>query len=67
MENYQEMISINPEIRSSKPCINGTRIAVEDILGWLASGMSNEEIIEDYPLLTKNQILAAFSFDNSVS
>lgn len=62
MENYQEMININPEIRFGKPCINGTRITVEDILGWLASGMSNEEIIEDYPLLRKEQILAALSF-----
>ncbi|MBI3258257.1 MAG: DUF433 domain-containing protein [Ignavibacteriae bacterium] len=62
MENFLEMISINPEIRFGKPCIQGTRIAVEDILGWLASGMSNEEIIEDYPSLNKDQILAALSF-----
>ena len=62
MENYLEMISINPEIRFGKPCIQGTRIAVEDILGWLVSGMSSEEIIEYYPSLNKEKILAALSF-----
>lgn len=65
MDNFIEMISINPEIRFGKPCIQGTRIAVEDILGWLASGMSNEEIVEDYPSLNKEQILAALSFSLS--
>ena len=62
MENYHEMITINPEVRFGKPCIVGTRIAVEDILSWLASGMSYNEILEDYPLLNKEQILAALGF-----
>jgi uncharacterized protein (DUF433 family) len=62
MENYQEFIAINPEIRFGKPCIKGTRIAVLDILQWLASGMSYEEILEDFPLLTKEHILAAIAF-----
>ena len=45
-----------------KPCIRGLRITVYDILGWLASGMSNQEIIEDYPDLTEQDIFAALYF-----
>lgn len=44
MDNLTIYISIDPEIRFGKPCIKGTRIAITDILLWLASGMSNEEI-----------------------
>ena len=47
-----DYISIDPEIRFGKPCIKGTRIAVFDILSWLASGMSEDEIIDDFPQLT---------------
>ncbi len=56
------IISINPEIRFGKPCISGTRICVTDILQWLASGMTNAEIIEDYPILTEESIFAALAF-----
>lgn len=59
---YQSFIAINPEIRFGKPCIIGTRIAVQDILGWLASGMSVESILEDFPELTREHILAALSY-----
>jgi uncharacterized protein (DUF433 family) len=62
MKNWQNRITINPEIRFGKPCINGTRITVWDILGWLACEMSYEQIIEDFPDLTKEDILAALSF-----
>ncbi|MFT4093614.1 MAG: DUF433 domain-containing protein [Niabella sp.] len=62
MNQYQNYISINPEIRFGKPCIKDTRIAVADILTWLASGMSYEQIIEDYPQLTKDDIFAALAF-----
>ena len=62
MTDYSSYISINSEIRFGKPCIKGTRIAVEDILQWLASGMSHSEIIEDFPTLNEEQILAALSF-----
>lgn len=55
-------ISIDPEIRFGKPCIKGTRIAVFDVLSWLASGMSEDEIISDFPQLTKEHIRAALSF-----
>ena len=61
MKNWQERISIDPGIRFGKPCIRGTRIAVLDVLGWLANGMSYEEISEDFPPLTKEDILAALA------
>lgn len=62
MKNWKEHISINPEIRFGKPCIIGTRITVDDILGWLASDMSYAEIIEDFPSLTREKILASLAF-----
>lgn len=63
MQNeYLKYITINPEIRFGKPCINGTRIAVFDILGWLASGMSYQEIMQDFPEIHKEHILAALAF-----
>ena len=60
--NYNESISINPEIRFGKPCIRTTRITVFDVLGWLASGMSNEEILEDYPEITHDDIMLCLSY-----
>jgi len=58
----EKLVSINSEIRFGKPCITGTRIAVADILQWLASGMTREEIVEDYPSLTDMHINAALQF-----
>ena len=60
--NYVEYISVNPNVRFGKPCVNGTRISVYDVLSWLASGMSFEEIISDFPQLNKDQIFACLSF-----
>ena len=62
MKKFAEHISINADIRFGKPCIKGTRIAVSDILQWLASGQSNDEILLDYPLLKEDDIKAALSF-----
>ncbi|MFN0175835.1 MAG: DUF433 domain-containing protein [Saprospiraceae bacterium] len=62
MENWQERITINPNIRFGKPCIKGTRISVGDVLAWLSHGMTHSEIIEDFPELTELDILAALSF-----
>jgi uncharacterized protein (DUF433 family) len=62
MENLVSYISINPDIRFGKPCIKDTRIAVTDILQWLASGMSYEDILTDYPILQTAHIRAALSF-----
>jgi uncharacterized protein (DUF433 family) len=62
MENFISYISINPDIRFGKPCITGTRIAITDILQWLASGMSYKEILDDYPALQEIHIRAALNF-----
>ncbi len=62
MKNYREIISMNPNIRFGKPCINNTRITVGDILGWLAAGMTNEEIVKDFPELSIEAIRAALAF-----
>jgi uncharacterized protein (DUF433 family) len=60
--NYAQYISINPNIRFGKPCVIGTRITVYDVLGWLASGMTIEAIIEDYPELAHESIRACLAF-----
>jgi uncharacterized protein (DUF433 family) len=60
--DYKEYIEINPQIRFGKPCIKGTRISVYDVLGWLASGMTIDEIISDFPQINKEQILACLAF-----
>jgi uncharacterized protein (DUF433 family) len=60
--DYQKYISINSKIRFGKPCITGTRISVADVLGWLANGMTYDEIIEDFPQIKKEQILACLAF-----
>lgn len=59
---YKNYIEIDPKIRFGKPVIKGTRISVFDILGWLASGMSYEEIISDYPSIKKEHILACLAY-----
>jgi uncharacterized protein (DUF433 family) len=60
--NYRDYIEINSSIRFGRPCIKGTRISVYDVLNWLASGMTIQEIIEDFPELNKDQILACLSY-----
>ncbi len=60
--NYKNLITIEPGKRGGKPCIRGMRITVYDILGYLASGMTTEEVIEDFPYLTKEDILACLSY-----
>jgi uncharacterized protein (DUF433 family) len=62
MKHYSEIITIDPQIRFGKPCIRGMRITVYDILGWLASGMSSDEIIEDFPELTLGDVKAALGY-----
>jgi len=62
MKKLSSFISIDPDIRFGKPCIKGTRIAISDILQWLASGMTHTEILEDYPLLTEEHIRTALMF-----
>lgn len=60
--DYKKHIQIDPNIRFGKPCIKGTRITVYDVLGWLAADMTIEEIIEDYPSLTREHILACLAY-----
>lgn len=60
--NYQDRITIEPDKRGGKPCIRGLRITVYDILDYLAGGMSIEEILEDFPDLTREDILASIAF-----
>ncbi|MCY1541895.1 hypothetical protein D9M68_776090 [compost metagenome] len=55
-------ITLEPGKRGGKPCVRGLRISVEDVLGWLAGGMSQEEILEDYPELSREDILACLAF-----
>ncbi len=59
---YIDIITQEPGKRGGRPVIRGMRIAVSDILGWLASGMSHAEIIADYPELTEDDIRAALAY-----
>jgi len=60
--SLQDRITIDPQIRSGKPCIKGTRIAVGDVLDYLGGGMSAAEILEDFPDLTTEDIQACLVF-----
>lgn len=60
--DYRAIITIEPGKRGGRPCIRGMRITVYDILGWLAAGMSNEEILADFPELTREDIRAALAY-----
>ncbi|WP_198265763.1 DUF433 domain-containing protein [sulfur-oxidizing endosymbiont of Gigantopelta aegis] len=71
MVNYKEYITIEPGKRSGRPCIRGLRITVYDVLNMLADGMSYDEIIDDFPKLTQEDILACLAFaaerENSIT
>lgn len=60
--DYRERIIIDPDMRGGKPCIRGMRITVYDVLGYLASGMSHEEILADFPYLEAGDIRASLAF-----
>jgi uncharacterized protein (DUF433 family) len=69
--NHSDRITIDPGICGGRPCIRGMRVRVKDVLGMLASGMSREEILRDYPYLEEEGIkavleYAAESFDHPV-
>jgi len=78
MNNYKEIITIEPGKRGGKPCIRGMRITVYDVLSYLASGMTHEEILRDFPslkrifslawatLLTRNTAPSSVPFETSV-
>jgi uncharacterized protein (DUF433 family) len=60
--DYSKIIVIEPGKRSGKPCIRGLRITVSDVLDYLASGMTEEEILADFPELTSEDIRACLAF-----
>ncbi len=60
--NWKERISVDPSIRSGKPCVKGTRITVYDVLEYLAGGMSEDEILADFPALSSDDIRACLAF-----
>ena len=60
--SYQDIITLEADKRGGRPCIRGLRITVYDVLGWLASGMTPAEIIEDFLELTHVDILACLAF-----
>jgi uncharacterized protein (DUF433 family) len=62
MKNYRDIITVEPGKRSGKPCIRGMRITVYDVLEYLASGMTREQILEDFPYLTDEDIQACLQY-----
>jgi uncharacterized protein (DUF433 family) len=60
--DYTKLITIEPDKRSGQPCIRGLRLTVQDVLEYLASGMSAEEILGDFPDLTAEDIRACLAF-----
>ena len=63
MKPYQALITIDPHKRFRRPCVRNTRISVYDVLSWLAKGMSEAEIIDDFPELTEKDIDACLAYD----
>ena len=59
---WEERITVNPAVRSGKPCIKGTRIAVYDVLEYLAGGMTEDQILGDFPDLKRDDIRASLAF-----
>jgi uncharacterized protein (DUF433 family) len=60
--DYTKIITIEPDKRSGQPCIRGLRMTVQDVLEYLASGMSVPEILEDFPDLTEEDVRACLAF-----
>lgn len=62
MIDYRQHITLEADKRGGKPCVRGLRIAVHDVLGWLASGRSPDDIVQDYPELTLDDIRACLAW-----
>ena len=60
--DYHKIITIEPDKRSGKPCIRGTRMTVADVLEYLAGGMTHQELLADFPDLTEEDIRACLAF-----
>jgi len=65
--NVRERITVDPDQRSGKPCIRGMRITVDDVLGYLDAGMTEAEILADFPYLEAEDVRACVAFDRSRS
>lgn len=60
--DWEDRISVDPEVRSGKPCIKGTRITVYDVLEYLAGGMTEQQILDDFPTLKAEDVRACLAF-----
>ena len=60
--NYKDIITIEPDKRGGKPCIRGTRMTVQDVLEYLAGGMSEDELLAEFPDLTAEDIRACLAY-----
>ena len=60
--DYKSRITLEPGKRSGKPCIRGMRITVQDVLSYLAAGMTQEQILTDFPYLEREDILACLAY-----
>ena len=60
--DYREYIEVDPDVRFGKPVLIGTRITVYDVLQWLASGLTHEAILSDFPQLSEEKILACLAY-----
>jgi uncharacterized protein (DUF433 family) len=60
--DYHDVITIEEGKRGGRPCVRGLRITVGDVLGWLAAGLSHEQILADYPELTENDIRGCLAY-----
>lgn len=62
MIDYRKIITVEPGKLGGKPCIRGMRISVQNVLAMMAGGMSHEQILEDFPYLTREDLLACLAF-----
>ncbi|MBU2166329.1 MAG: DUF433 domain-containing protein [Alphaproteobacteria bacterium] len=62
MSDWRDRITIEPGKRGGRPCVRGMRIAAEDVLGWLAEGMTHDQIVADFPELTEEDIRAVLAY-----
>lgn len=60
--NLLDRITVDPAVRFAKPCVRGTRISVGDVLGYLAGGMSEAEVLSDFPQLTRDDVRACLAY-----
>ena len=61
MPSYDRIV-VDPAVRFGKPCVRGTRLTVGDVLGYLAAGMTEAEVLADFPQLTREDVLACYAF-----